>query len=385
MTFKTDRWSSHIWLVWLLWFTNTAIIQSGPAWHWIANGLGLAVFFPLYFAGHRREGAAVIPVIGGLFVLGMALLPINTGAGVLFIYAISFLGRAARPAVAGLWLAALVLLTAGYVLLFRLSPFYVEFGIPPELIASVPAFSLIPLLSLMVLVGIATISGAEMDRKNQQLRRSHEEIEQLAKLTERERIGRDLHDLLGHTLSVIVLKSELAAKLAERDPQRSVDEIRDVERISREALSDVRAAITGYRAQGLSGELDRARLALEAGGITVSPEMDPVTLTAAQESALSLALRECVTNVVRHAQATRCTVRLRQEGDRIRLDVEDDGIGGELTDGGGLAGMRARVGAIGGAVEHDGRAGWRLAISIPVDVRSPSRPGMAAAIRTTAS
>ena len=170
MTFKTDRWSSHIWLVWLLWFTNTAIIQSGPAWHWIANGLGLAVFFPLYFAGHRREGAAVIPVIGGLFVLGMALLPINTGAGVLFIYAISFLGRAARPAVAGLWLAALVLLTAGYVLLFRLSPFYVEFGIPPELIASVPAFSLIPLLSLMVLVGIATIRGAEMDRKNQQLR-----------------------------------------------------------------------------------------------------------------------------------------------------------------------------------------------------------------------
>ena len=110
--------------------------------------------------------------------------------------------------------------------------------------------------------------------------------------------------------------------MAERDPQRSVDEIRDVERISREALSDVRAAITGYRAQGLSGELDRARLALEAAGITASPAMDPVTLTAAQESALSLALRECVTNVVRHAQATRCKIRLRQEGDRIRLDVE---------------------------------------------------------------
>ena len=202
------------------------------------------------------------------------------------------------------------------------------------------------------------------------MRRSRDESARLARIAERERIRRDLHDLLGHTLSVIVLKSELAAKVAESDPHRSVEEVRDVERVSRNALADVRAAVSGYRAQGLSGELANALRVLEGAGVTVSSEVDPVELTAVQESAVSLALREAVTNVVRHARATRCTIRLHREGERIRLEIEDDGIGGALTEGGGLAGMRARVSALGGSVVHEGRAGWRLAISLPADAGS---------------
>lgn len=99
-----------------------------------------------------------------------------------------------------------------------------------------------------------------------QLAAAHAEQERLAAEAERERIARDLHDLLGHTLSVIVLKSELAGKLAGRDPARAAEEIREVERISREALGEVRAAVSGYRGSGLSAELARAKVALDAAG-----------------------------------------------------------------------------------------------------------------------
>ena len=358
-------WTRHVWLGFLAFFITPLFLRPTPVWQWCVSGIALLIFFWLYSRGQRVRGLALVPTIGGVFGIGAALLPINAGASCFFIYAVVFLARVARTAVAGVWLVALTAMAAAVFWWHGL------------------LISMFGILVGMLIVGGMRIHLADGERKNLQLRRSHEEIEQLAKLAERERIGRDLHDLLGHTLSVIVLKSELAAKLADGDLQRSVDEIRDVERISREALSDVRAAIAGYRAQGLSGELDNARRALEAAGVAVSSTVDPIELTAAQESALALALRECVTNVVRHAQATRCTIRLRQEGDRIRLDVEDDGIGGALTAGSGIAGMRARIGAVGGYVEHDGRAGCRLAISIPADVGSPSRAGVAAVTAVT--
>ena len=119
--------------------------------------------------------------------------------------------------------------------------------------------ALIPTLVFTIVTGAANIVDAERERAQQRLRRADEEIERLAALAERERIARDLHDLLGHTLSVIVVKSELAVRLAESDSPRAAEEMRDVERIGREALGEVRAAVAGYRARGLRGELDGAR------------------------------------------------------------------------------------------------------------------------------
>ena len=137
-----------------------------------------------------------------------------------------------------------------------------------------------------------------------------EEIEHLAKVAERERIARDLHDLLGHTLSLITLKAELARKLVDRDPQRAKQEMLDVEQTSRAALADVREAISGYRGEGLAAELIRARKTLETAGISVDSDIAELPLTPAQETVLALALREAMTNVVRHAQARRCSVQL---------------------------------------------------------------------------
>ena len=341
-----SRWIRHVWLVYLVLFALPLFLQPTSVWQWAVNGAALAVFFWLYGRAQRASGTALAYSIGGIFGLGVALLPINLGAMCLFMYAVAFLDRVRRPAVAGVSLAILLAVAASAILRF----------------GSIP---MLGMLVLMLLVGVTRIHDGVVERKNRELRRSRDEIEQLAALAERERIGRDLHDLLGHTLSVIVLKSELASKVAGADPQRSVAEIRDVERISREALADVRAAISGCRARGLSGEFDNARRVLDGAGVAVTFAMDPVDLTAVQESALSLVLREAVTNVVRHAGASRCAIRLRREGDRIRLDVEDDGVGGAQAGGNGLAGMRARIAALGGAVEHDGRSGWCLAVSIP--------------------
>src|ERR1039458_73541 len=140
-------------------------------------------------------------------------------------------------------------------------------------------------------IGAGNIFFAERNRMNCELRKANEEIENLAKVAERERIARDLHDVLGNTLSVITLKSELAGKLIERDPERAGKEIREVEQISRQALTDVRDAIRGYRSKGLVAELAQAKTTLETAGLAVQCDAaTTVKLPAMQESVLSLAV-----------------------------------------------------------------------------------------------
>jgi two-component system sensor histidine kinase DesK len=214
--------------------------------------------------------------------------------------------------------------------------------------------------ALVVMVGLGNIVAAEDRRRNEQLRRANESVEEMAKLAERERIARDLHDVLGHTLSVIALKSELASKLAEIDPARAVQEIREVERVSREALSEVRAAVEGYRGQGLRGELQRAAQTLDAAGVSLTTDVAAVTLPPKQETALALAVREAITNVVRHAGAKTCRISLKEQGGKVVLRIEDDGVGGVPREGNGLAGMRERVAAIGGTVNVAGVRSVRL-------------------------
>ena len=165
----------------------------------------------------------------------------------------------------------------------------------------------------------------------EKLRKADAEIEHLAKVAERERIARDLHDLLGHTLSLITLKAELARKLVDRDPQRAKQEMLDVEQTSRAALADVREAISGYRGEGIAAELVRARKTLETAGITVDCEFDQLPLTPAQETVLALALREAVTNVVRHAQAQRCKRSAAAREGLCTLEIADNGRGADSS------------------------------------------------------
>jgi two-component system sensor histidine kinase DesK len=196
--------------------------------------------------------------------------------------------------------------------------------------------------------------------------RQQNALRQTLKTAERERIARDLHDILGHTLSVIILKSELASRLLEHDPKRAKTEIEDVERISRNALSEVRDALVGYHAGDLVAEFDRAKSTLETASIAAECHYEPVAMPVAHERVLALVLREAVTNVVRHAQATHCRLTLRETDSAYRLEVRDDGRGGVHEEGMGIRGIRERVGAIGGKVAWEAGPGTELTITVPM-------------------
>src|SRR5690606_21270928 len=166
----------------------------------------------------------------------------------------------------------------------------------------------------------------------------------LATVAERQRIARDLHDLLGHTLSVIVLKSELASRLVHVDPDRATAEVEEIEQIGRQALGEVRAAVTGYRSRGLRAELDGARVALAAADIDIDIEgpPHPTDRLPDQATALAMALREAGTNVVRHAEARHATISITPLDGHVRLRVTDDGRGSAGLAGSGITGMRER-------------------------------------------
>jgi len=191
-------------------------------------------------------------------------------------------------------------------------------------------------------------------------------VRQLHKTAERVRIARDLHDILGHSLSVIILKSELAGRLLESDPARARTEIEAVEQISRTALSDVREAIAGYRTGNLLAEFDRAQSTLEGAGIVVERQSEAVTLPVTQERVLALVVREAITNVLRHAHATRCRMTLQETSGAYHLEIRDDGRGGAHPEGMGMRGIRERVAAIGGEVSWSAGPGTILTIVIPI-------------------
>jgi two-component system sensor histidine kinase DesK len=227
---------------------------------------------------------------------------------------------------------------------------------------------LISMLVPSVTLAIIAIFTAYAHRHQMQLRRSQDEILRLATLAERERIGRDLHDLLGHTLSVVALKSELARKLIDRDIEAARAEIAEVERVARDSLAQVRNAVSGIRSTALSAELLAATALLEAQGLKVKCETENVKLPHDRETVLALSLREAATNVRRHSGATGVTIRVRKESAAVVMEVADDGRGGRIIPGNGLNGMRERLDTVGGTLSlwPNPAGGTLLRASVPL-------------------
>jgi two-component system sensor histidine kinase DesK len=345
---KDIGWVPYVWLVYLI-----ALPINGYLWRfnlpqWGATFLSIAPFLYLYFRAYWVERRDLLWVIFLMGALGTALVPLNPSAAVYFVYAASFAGKMERPLRAVQIMTAVIatLLAETAILHFPIY-FGLYFGV------------------LTLIIGTVNIYYGQRHRDRKKLAQAQEEVEHLAQIAERERIARDLHDVLGHTLSVIVLKSELASKLANADPARAVREIKDVERISRDALAQVRATIQGYHSRSLQAEAQQAAAALEAAGVKVRFDFAHANLPATHEGVLALALREAVTNVIRHAKATSCTLSLQSVPGGCRLEVRDDGCGRLSPEGTGLSGMRKRVEALGGQLQRDALAGTRILITLP--------------------
>ncbi len=226
-----------------------------------------------------------------------------------------------------------------------------------------------------LLVGIAAVAGCLLVEANQQLSQAREQIARLAVGEERLRFARDLHDLLGHSLSVIALKSELAGRLIKNTPGLAAHEIEDIEKVSRDALREVREAVTGYRQPTLAAELAGAHEALTAAGIGYHIDQDHVPLPPAVEAVLAWTVREGVTNVMRHSQATRCSVRIINKDGYATAEVIDDGRGGTPEAGSGLRGLGERVRERGGTLTAEAlpHEGFRLRVRLPLrEVLAPA-------------
>jgi two-component system, NarL family, sensor histidine kinase DesK len=351
----TQGGTGYIWLAYSAFFFIDPVLRHESRF-WLQCIVIYAVFLAVYIGYMRSQTLRQRYVLlGAFFLLGVVSLPINSGASSFFIYASAFLpfAVASVPAVVGLIaLECLFLVAEG--LWLHINPFFI----------STIAF-------FIAVVGTGNFFIAQQKRADSKLRMANDEIEQLAAVAERERIARDLHDVLGHTLSVIVLKAELAGRLIERDPQRAAQEMSDVEKTARTALSEVREAIGGYRSQGLPAEMERARTTLNAADVALSCESTLPKVTAAEETVLCLTVREAVTNIVRHAGAKHCRMRFATTKDNyLSLLVEDDGTHALLCEGNGLRGMRERVQAMGGRFSINTHEGTALLIELPVARRS---------------
>jgi len=314
------------------------------------------VFLPIYFASYWVEGARKVLAVLATCLIGALWASENTFSGTFFIFAAGMCAGLDGPRRAYLGLGAVMALALLVAAALALTG------------TTAASQFLIPVLAIGLPVGIAGVMETTLRRSREQLLRKQEEVEHMATIAERERISRDLHDLLGHTLSLITLKAELAGKLADRDPQACKREIGDIERNARNALAEVRAAVSGYRATGFAHELASARASLAAVGIEMGQQVQAVALPSAAENVMALALREAVTNIIRHAGATRCEVSLSSDGGAILLRIADNGAlgAGAIRHGNGLLGMRERVAAIGGAFALTAGPGLALELRLPM-------------------
>lgn len=365
------RYAPYLWLVYLgALIFQPALDPDTTAADWVAVVVMIVLFLPLYRASiAERDQQRLMLLLAAMAALGVVGSVVNAAAGVFIVYAAALAGRLTPVRRAVAVVGALAVL-----------------GGATFVISSVPLpwrfLAVLPIIVFVLVIGAAGIVEGERERTQAQLRRANEEIERLATIAERERIARDLHDLLGHSLSVIVLKAELASRLLASDPDRSGQEMGEVEQTARTALGEVRTAVAGYRAKGLGAELVSAQRALAAAGVEADATIDVPVLPAEHEAALALALREAVTNVVRHADAQRATIRAYATDHDVEVEVADDGLGARGSDGSGLSGMRERIASLGGEVDLQtgpagaDRPGTRVLVRLPRV--SPDR-----AVRTT--
>jgi two-component system, NarL family, sensor histidine kinase DesK len=332
---------------------GTGATTGSQAADWLLIIALIAIGAVLVIVGELGTDRTKIIVAVIFTLLGVATIWFISTATVFFIYAAAFAAGSSSRRTARRWFIALSVLL---LVIAALSPMDMPFRLG--------AFAA-PIV-LVWLIGNSVTTEAENLRESARLRVDNVRIERLATLGERERIARDLHDLLGHTLTGIVVRAQLIKKVAPSDPARAAAEATDVERLARGALTEVRAAVSGWRHHALDTEIDIARAALTAAGVEPLVHTDTkVSMSPAVEAAVALAVREAVTNVVRHADARVCRIGVRAVGDELRLTVADDGRGTGAPDGSGLSGMRERITALGGHVDRRMGGGTTLTITVP--------------------
>jgi two-component system, NarL family, sensor histidine kinase DesK len=346
------RWFDYEHSIWLLflgfWFIEP-ILNHEPVSHFVWLILALGIFVPSYLAAHLAPRRTRPIWVGLMLLVALVYVPKNQSTWGAYIYIAVSLPELTESTNT---VISLLMLECG---LMALQSWWFHFS----------AWTWTLSISLTLLIGMNRLRMEQKRRSDARLRMAQEEIEQLAKTAERERIARDMHDVLGHSLSLVVLKSELARRLLPAEPARAALEIAEIEAAARQALGEVRRTISGYRSEGFASELNRAAQVLETAGVRVTKPVIAPSLTPRHEATLSMVLREAVTNIVRHAGASECSIEFSAAPDRTKLIIADDGRGDIREEGNGLRGMRERVQELGGSLSLESHSGTRLQIELP--------------------
>ncbi|MCQ8278301.1 sensor histidine kinase [Acetobacteraceae bacterium KSS8] len=346
-----------VWLSYLLLYPLPWLDVPPSRTGLILSGLGVALFLASYAHAYGKRPRSALPDVLLMAAIGFGLSPFGGAWSVFVIFAIAFAARMEpqRHAYATMALLLTSLPLAGLAL-----------GLPWIGWAAGLLFG--------GLAGVGTLLQADLERRHRQLLAARHEVRVLAAAAERERIGRDLHDLLGHTLTLIAIKADLAVRLCPAAADAASREMEDVARSAREGLGEVRRAVAGMSGANLAAEWVRAGHALAAAGVVLRAEGDPDTVEPTAGAVLAMVLREAVTNVVRHATARTCFLSVARDPDGTSvLRVGDDGRGGTIEAGAGLSGMRTRIVAAGGTVTIQSRAGGGTLLSARLPVlREPA-------------
>ncbi len=372
-------WVDAIHLLWSLWIFITPIF-GGYTWHWLVlTLLSYPIFLVLYakccLSSRRLAPWYAFALVGLCF----ALMPWYPSGLSYFVFGCVMIGscRMSLRRYLGV-LTGLNVVLMGVAWLANYHPWQ----------------SLLPIPLCTYIIGVIISVERTNQDKDAELQLSHEEVRRLAGLAERERIGRDLHDLLGHTLSLITLKLELSRKLFDRDSEAARREMEEAEKVARHALAEVRSAVSGIRATDLAAELASARLLLESSRVHFDYGELPTDLPADIERGFSLIVREAATNIARHAEASAAKIEIVREHASVRMLISDNGRGGIGSDGNGLCGMRERVRALGATltIESPRGHGTKLRIVAPVPIlrlvetsRAPSDLSLGPTLNTNAS
>ncbi|TQV74747.1 sensor histidine kinase [Aliikangiella marina] len=352
------RYAAYVWLVYLaIFFVSLYNFQRSNYGTELAI-VGTLAFLYFYFHAYWANSQTVAWDILAIAAIGSVLGYITPGASVFFVFAGAFCCRLGKAKKAVFALAIMAVWVVFLSWLFDLS-----------------AFFYIPAIGFMWMIGGINIYQFEMDKKKKELKLSREEIRTLAKTAERERIARDLHDLIGHTFSVITLKAELAGKLINKDNQKAKDEIKELENISRDALKQVREVVTGYRTSDLNTELAHAKYVLESNDIQFQYSLDEFELDDATNKELAIVLKELVTNVLKHSGADKVSAEIYQQSGDLVMIVRDNGKGlhqefdsKHATKGFGLTGIQERVAKLSGVFSVSSDSGACFQLKVPLEV-----------------
>lgn len=332
------------------------LVTYGIPWLWVPpspqqfllSAVALITFLTVYFRSFHLTGKALAGLVAIMVAIGVALVPVGGGWSVLAVYPAMQAARL-RPRRTAVW--AIVLTIAVFLVAGILSRQPLTWWLP----------SLIP----QALIGGAALSREAFYDRTRALLATQEEVRRLAGIAERERMARDVHDVIGRTLTLVALKADLVERLAVRDGEAASKEARSIGEQARAGFAEIRAALDGHAGGSLASEIAASVAALDAASIRADVSGDRTAIPPDAGAILAMTLREAVTNVIRHADADQCSIGLTHGAGRLTLTVADDGTGTTIVEGNGLMGMRQRLVAAGGELAIRSDAGTTLVASVP--------------------